>query len=148
MNKKPVLFAVTMLALPLLSGCGSMGSILGGPDAAAHLQEARFPGLAFPAMRGVGVDAERSVAVADLDEHVEVVSRAGGGAGMDFVAQLQAQAVGMLAQLGRLLDEALLTFLDQIKAGTTPEAPRVTTGQLPSKGHAPEHGHGLHAKIG
>jgi len=35
MNKKPVLFAVTMLALPLLSGCGSMGSILGGPDAAA-----------------------------------------------------------------------------------------------------------------
>lgn len=35
MNKKPVLFAVAILVLPLLSGCGSMGGILGGNDAAA-----------------------------------------------------------------------------------------------------------------
>jgi hypothetical protein len=35
MNTKPVLFAVAMTTLPLLSGCGSMGSILGGNQAAA-----------------------------------------------------------------------------------------------------------------
>ena len=35
MNKKSVLFAVAMITLPLLSGCGSMGSILGGNQAAA-----------------------------------------------------------------------------------------------------------------
>jgi hypothetical protein len=35
MNTKPVLFAVALIALPLLSGCGSMGSILGGNQAAA-----------------------------------------------------------------------------------------------------------------
>ncbi|MFN7717393.1 MAG: DUF3035 domain-containing protein, partial [Sphingomonadaceae bacterium] len=35
MNTKHVLFAVAMMALPLLSGCGSMGSILGGNQAAA-----------------------------------------------------------------------------------------------------------------
>lgn len=35
MNKKPVLFAIAMIALPLLSGCGSMGNILGGSQAAA-----------------------------------------------------------------------------------------------------------------
>ena len=35
MNTKPVLFAVALITLPLLSGCGSMGSILGGNQAAA-----------------------------------------------------------------------------------------------------------------
>ena len=35
MNKKPVLFAIAMITLPLLSGCGSMGNILGGNQAAA-----------------------------------------------------------------------------------------------------------------
>jgi hypothetical protein len=35
MNTKTVLLAVTMTALPLLSGCGSMGNILGGNQAAA-----------------------------------------------------------------------------------------------------------------
>jgi hypothetical protein len=35
MNTKSVLLAFTMLALPLLSGCGSMGSILGGNQSAA-----------------------------------------------------------------------------------------------------------------
>jgi hypothetical protein len=35
MNTKPVLFAVALITLPVLSGCGSMGSILGGNQAAA-----------------------------------------------------------------------------------------------------------------
>ncbi|MFN3453252.1 MAG: DUF3035 domain-containing protein [Sphingorhabdus sp.] len=35
MNKKPVLFTVAMITLPLMSGCGSMGNILGGNQAAA-----------------------------------------------------------------------------------------------------------------
>lgn len=35
MNKKPVLFAISMITLPLLSGCGSMGNLLGGNQAAA-----------------------------------------------------------------------------------------------------------------
>lgn len=35
MNTKTILFAVAMITLPLLSGCGSMGSILGGNQAAA-----------------------------------------------------------------------------------------------------------------
>jgi len=35
MNTKPVLLAVALMTLPLLSGCGSMGSILGGNKAAA-----------------------------------------------------------------------------------------------------------------
>ncbi|MES2781399.1 MAG: DUF3035 domain-containing protein [Pseudomonadota bacterium] len=35
MNKKPVLFAIAMITLPLLSGCGSMGNLLGGNQAAA-----------------------------------------------------------------------------------------------------------------
>lgn len=35
MHTKPVLFAVAMMTLPLLSGCGSTGSILGGNQAAA-----------------------------------------------------------------------------------------------------------------
>ena len=35
MNTKPVLFAVALITLPLLSGCGSMGGILGGNQAAA-----------------------------------------------------------------------------------------------------------------
>ena len=35
MNTKPVLFAVALMTLPVLSGGGSMGSILGGTQAAA-----------------------------------------------------------------------------------------------------------------
>jgi len=35
MNTKPVLFAVALITLLVLSGCGSMGSILGGNQAAA-----------------------------------------------------------------------------------------------------------------
>ena len=35
MNTKPVLFAVALITLPVLSGCGSMGGILGGNQAAA-----------------------------------------------------------------------------------------------------------------
>ncbi len=35
MNTKPVLFALAIMMLPALSGCGSMGSILGGNQAAA-----------------------------------------------------------------------------------------------------------------
>jgi hypothetical protein len=35
MNTKPVLFAVALITLPVLSGCGSMGSILGGNQVAA-----------------------------------------------------------------------------------------------------------------
>ena len=35
MNTKPVLVAVAMLTLPMLSGCGSIGSILGSNQAAA-----------------------------------------------------------------------------------------------------------------
>jgi hypothetical protein len=35
MNTKPVLFAVALITLPVLSGCGSMGSILGDNQAAA-----------------------------------------------------------------------------------------------------------------
>lgn len=35
MNTKPVLIAMAMMALPLLSGCGSMGNILGGNQASA-----------------------------------------------------------------------------------------------------------------
>lgn len=35
MNKKPVLFVIAMITLPLLSGCGSMGNLLGGNQAAA-----------------------------------------------------------------------------------------------------------------
>lgn len=35
MNTKPVLFAVAMMTLPMLSGCGSMGSILSGDQTAA-----------------------------------------------------------------------------------------------------------------
>ena len=35
MNTKPVLLAVALMTLPVLSGCGSTGSILGGNQAAA-----------------------------------------------------------------------------------------------------------------
>lgn len=37
MNTKPVLFAVALMTVPLLSGCGSMGNILGGNESAAPL---------------------------------------------------------------------------------------------------------------
>jgi hypothetical protein len=37
MNTKPVLIAVALMTVPLLSGCGSMGSILGGKESAAPL---------------------------------------------------------------------------------------------------------------
>jgi len=35
MNTKPVLLAVALMTIPVLSGCGSTGSILGGNQAAA-----------------------------------------------------------------------------------------------------------------
>ncbi len=35
MNKKPFLFVMAMMTFPLLSGCGSMGNLLGGNQAAA-----------------------------------------------------------------------------------------------------------------
>lgn len=37
MNTKPVLFAIALMTVPLLSGCGSMGNILGGNESAAPL---------------------------------------------------------------------------------------------------------------
>ena len=37
MNTKPVLFAIALMTVPLLSACGSMGNILGGNESAAPL---------------------------------------------------------------------------------------------------------------
>jgi hypothetical protein len=47
MNTKPVLFAVAMMTLPMLSGCGSMGGILGG-DAAVAPSVGRAAPLVVP----------------------------------------------------------------------------------------------------
>ena len=56
-------------------------------NARADFGEARLPIFAFPAMAGVGIDAEAFVAIAGVHEHIEVVSAHGGGAGMNFVGK-------------------------------------------------------------
>ena len=121
-----------------------------GVNAVAHggVGEARFPVFAFPAVRRVGVDAEAFVAVANLNEPAELLRAHRGGAGVDFVCETDAEAVGVCANLGRLFNETLLTGLDEVEARPSPETPRIAGGQFPAVGDAPKHRQNLQAQLG
>ena len=121
-----------------------------GVNAVAHggVGEACFPVLAFPAVRRVGVDAEAFVAIANLNEPAELLRAHRGGAGVDFVCETDAEAVGVRANLGRLFNETLLTGLDEVEARPSPETPRIAGGQLPAVGDAPKHRQNLQAQLG
>jgi len=118
-----------------------------GIDAGGHFQKPRLPAFALPAMRRVGVDRQAGVAGANLDQQVEIIRAHGARAGMNLMRQIHAQGPGMLADFGRLLDEPLLAFLEQVVIAALPEPPRVAGGQFPAKRHAPEHGHNLHSQL-
>ena len=113
---------------------------VGGIDTESYFQKTAFPAFPFPAMRWGGVDREAFVAIADRDEHVEVVGAHGGGGGVDFMGEIDAEFVRVGANLGGLLDEALLAFLEEIVARPGPETPRITGGHFPAERHAPEGG--------
>ena len=66
---------------------------------------------------------------------------------MDFVAEEDAERFGVLADLGGLLDEALLSFLEEVVIAALPESPRIARGQFPAERHAPEHRHDLDAQF-
>src|SRR6266540_6702789 len=70
-----------------------------GVNAVGHLAEARLPILAFPAVRRIRVHSHHLVAVANLDQQVEIIGAHRRRAGMDFVAQVEAQLAGVRAQL-------------------------------------------------
>src|ERR1017187_3298235 len=120
---------------------------MAGIDAGGDFEEARLPAFAFPAMRGVGVHREAFVPAANLDQHVEVVGAHRRGARVDFMAEEDAERFGMLADLGRLLDEPVLSFFEEVIVAALPESPRITGGELPTEGHAPEHWDDLHVKL-
>src|SRR5207253_1758115 len=65
-------------------------------NARADFEETGFPIFTFPAVAGVGIDTEAFVAVAGVNEHEEIVGAHGGGAGMDFVGEIDAAFVGFL----------------------------------------------------
>ena len=116
-------------------------------NARSDFQETRLPGFAFPAVRGIGINGQAFVVVADFDEHIEVIGAHGRGAGMDFVSQENAKRAGVLAHRSGLFHEALLAFLDQVIISALPETPGITGGQFPSVGYAPEHRNHFHTEL-
>jgi len=87
-------------------------------DVRADFGEARLEILVLPAVAGVSVDAETLVAITDPDDVQEVVGTQGTGATMDLVCEGDSERVGVLPEYGRLLDEPLVTFGDQIVVTT------------------------------
>src|SRR3954453_8359255 len=67
---------------------------------------------------------------------------------MDFVAELDPEFARMVADFLRLLHEALIAFLDEIVAGSGPKTPRITGGDFPAVGGAPEHREHFDAQFG
>lgn len=117
-------------------------------DAVADLEEPSFPVLTFPAVRGIGIDGQAFVALADRDQFQEIVGAHGSGAGVDLVSERLAVRIGMSADLGCLRHEALLAFHDKVVIVATPEAPWVSGGDLPAEGDSPEHRDDLDAELG
>src|ERR1035438_1224326 len=62
---------------------------------------------------------------------------------MNLMPQEDAERFGLLANLGGFLDEAVLSFLEEVEVAAFPESPRITRRHFPSEGHAPEHRHDL-----
>src|ERR1035441_97535 len=120
---------------------------MAGVNARRDFQEARLPVFAFPAMRRVGVHREAFVPAANLDQHVEVVGAHGRSARMDFMGEEDPERFGLLANPGGLLDEAVLSFFEEVEVAALPEAPGIARRELPAKGHAPEHGDDLYAEL-
>src|ERR1035437_10333120 len=120
---------------------------MAGINAGGDFEEARLPAFAFPAMRGVGVHREAFVSAANLDQHVEVIGAHGRSAGMNFMTQEDAERLGLLADLGRLLDEPVLSFFEEVVVAALPESPRITGGEFPAERHAPEHRDDLHVEL-
>ncbi len=119
-----------------------------GPDAVADGKKPFLPAFTFPTVGWIGVHAEAFVTVTNVHEHLEIIGTHCCGARMNFMAQLDAEFVGVFAELGRLLDEPFLTLFEQIEVTTGPETPRVTSGQLPAECDAPEHGHDFDIQLG
>ena len=67
---------------------------------------------------------------------------------MNFVAEEDAERLGLLADPGRLLDEAVLSFFEEVEVAALPESPRITGGELPAEGHAPKHRDDLDPEFG
>lgn len=117
-------------------------------DAFAHLCEPVLPGFALPAVGEISVDHDRRVVTGDFHQSEEVVGAGGCGAGVDLVTEINTQAVGVLADALRFVDEAFLAFSDEIVARAFPEAPRIAGGDFETKGSAPEHGNDFDAQLG
>ena len=94
--------------------------------------EASFPIFAFPTMGGIGIDGEARVAITDFHEPAKLLRTHGGGAGMDFVCEINAEAIGMGANLGGFFNETFFAFLDQVEISTSPESPWVARSHFPA----------------
>ena len=58
-----------------------------------------------------------NVTIANAHQHVKIVGAHRTGPRMNFVAQINAQFVGVVPDFGCFFHEALLAFLDEIKIG-------------------------------
>ena len=121
---------------------------VGCPNIITDFEKALFPRFAFPAMRRIGIHAQRLVAVANLHERKKVIGRGSRGAGVNLVAKLDPELAGVVADLPRFLHETLLPFLEQIISRPRPKSPRIPGRQFPAESDAPKHRHDLDLQFG
>ena len=100
-------------------------------------------------MRWIGVHGQRFVAITNLHQMAEFFSTHGGRAGVNLVGQINAEAFGVGTNLGGFAHEPVIAFLVEIATVRgSPESPRITGGQFPAVGNAPEHRQNLDAQLG